>query len=549
MDKGEKLLIFLALVVVGALLFSSVPALAGENPRRGKSLAEARQALEQQLRGVPGFVGIAHSKERGEITVFVENEQARGIAPQRFEGYPVRVEVTGKIQALATQVAEPTTAVSGDTKGEVRPLVGGISLSAYVTKGRTLYLYAGTLGMVTYNDKILSNAHVIAMEPGTHKFLNMGTPIIQPGTLDGGRLANRAGELEAYIPIVFGPGGQNYADAAIGSIDGGVSASPGEQYRLDEQGNRNDYNISGTATVDVGHTLRKSGRTTGVTTGAVVHTNASVWVWYGSQRAYFVDQIAVAQTDWSFAAPGDSGSAVDKGGQFVGLVFAGSEAAIFINKAEHIIAGLGIAVEPVVPPTLKSITVTPETATIAVGESQQFTVIGIYDDGSERDLTEEVEWASSDESIATIDERGVATGVAGGEVTITATLDDLVGEASLTVEPAPEVTEISATIIHSTSWWQNPNFWRASVTVLVIKVGTEAPVEGAKVTGTWNGASVSGFTDSRGEVTLSSNKIRRNVSSVTFRVVAVEAEGYLWDEKAEEKVILRPQRRAVSFSQ
>ncbi len=43
---------------------------------------------------------------------------------------------------------------------------------------------------------------------------------------------------------------------------------------------------------------------------------------------------------------GRFGSAVDKDGKFVGLLFAGSERSAVISKAEHIIDGLGIAVEP-----------------------------------------------------------------------------------------------------------------------------------------------------------------------------------------------------------
>ena len=149
------------------MLFSSVPASAGENHGRGKSLGEARKALEQELLPLAGagFVGIAHSEPEGEITVFVENEQAKGRVPRSFEGYEVRTKVTGRIQTLSTQVMEPLANVSDERRSEVRPLVGGISLSACVTKGAGIYLYAGTLGMVTYDDRILSNAHVIAMNP------------------------------------------------------------------------------------------------------------------------------------------------------------------------------------------------------------------------------------------------------------------------------------------------------------------------------------------------------------------------------------------------
>jgi hypothetical protein len=331
------------LVLVGALLFGSIPATAGENPGRGKSLAEAAKALEQELLPLAGdgFVGIAHSEAEGEIIVFVEDEEARRKVPRSFEGYTVQTEVTGKIQTLSTEVVEPLIDVSAERQGVVSPLVGGISLSAYVRRGMGIYPYAGTLGMVTYDNKILSNAHVIAINSETGEFLDMGTPVIQPGSYDGGTLDDRVGALEAYIPIDFAPNAKNYADAAISSIDGGVEASPGEQFY--EGGN---YWIEGWTEVSKGDIVRKSGYTTGVTAGEVVRTNVSVVVWYGDHSAYFVDQIVVTQDNWSFAAPGDSGSAVDKDGQFVGLLFAGSERSAVISKAGHIIDGLGIAVEP-----------------------------------------------------------------------------------------------------------------------------------------------------------------------------------------------------------
>ena len=341
MKKEKKLLLLLALVLVGVLLFSSVPASAGENPGRGKSLAEARKTLEQELLPLTGagFVGITHSEAEGEITVFLENEQAQQRMPRSFDGYAVRTEVTGKIQAFSTQVAEPLTDVGEARRGEVSPLVGGISLSAYDASWS--HVYAGTLGMVTYNDKILSNAHVIAMNPGTYNFLDTGTPIIQPGSYDGGRSGNRVGALQAYIPINFNPNAKNYADAAIGSIDVGVNASPGEQFS--ETG---DYWIEGWTSVSQGDTVRKSGRTTGVTSGEVLYTNVAVVVSYGSKSAYFADQIVVTQDNWAFAAPGDSGSAVDKDGKFVGLLFAGSAGYAVICKAKYIIDGLSIDVEP-----------------------------------------------------------------------------------------------------------------------------------------------------------------------------------------------------------
>jgi hypothetical protein len=340
MTKDKKLLLSLALALIGALLFSVIPASAGENPGHGKSLAEARSALERELSPLAGagFVGIGHSEAGGEVIVFVEDEQTKQRVPRSFNGYKVRTEVTGKIQTLTTQVAEPLASVSPERRGEVIPLVGGISLSAWTPPP----YYAGTLGMVTYDGKILSNAHVIAMEPDTDNFLDLGAAIIQPGSGDGGRSGAQVGTLEDYVPLDFDPDAENYADAAIGSIDGDVDVSYGEQF-----GEGGNYWIEGWTQVSIGDTLRKSGRTTGVTAGQVINTNISVWIEYGNQTARFVDQIAVAQDNWSFAGAGDSGSAVDKDGELVGLVFAGNEHYVYINKAQHIIDELGIAVEPV----------------------------------------------------------------------------------------------------------------------------------------------------------------------------------------------------------
>jgi hypothetical protein len=373
MKSRTGFLLFLILVLVGALAIGSVPASAAENPAPGSSLGEARAALEQELLPLTGagYVGIADSEADDVITVFIEDEQAEQRVPRSFEGYTVQTEVTGRMQGFATAVLEPLADVSSERQGEVSPLVGGISLSAYVRRGAGVYPYAGTLGMVTYDDKILSNAHVIAINEQTGDFLDTGTPIIQPGSYDGGTQSDRIGALEAYVPIDFATSARNYADAAIATIDDGVEASAGEQFY--EGG---DYWIKGWADVSRGDIVRKSGCVTGVTAGQVSRTNASVVVWYGDRSAYFVDQIVVTQHNWSFAAPGDSGSAVDKDGKFVGMLFAGSESSAVINKAKHIIDGLGIAVEPVAGQFGLTITSTPGGSVTVPGEG-----MSLRDDG------------------------------------------------------------------------------------------------------------------------------------------------------------------------
>ncbi len=70
--------------------------------------------------------------------------------------------------------------------------------------------------------------------------------------------------------------------------------------------------------------------------------------------------------------------------------------------------------------TLSSVSITPGSASIAQGTSQQFTAIGTFSDNSAQDLTSLVTWQSSSPSVAAIINTGLATGVAIGSVQITA---------------------------------------------------------------------------------------------------------------------------------
>jgi tetratricopeptide (TPR) repeat protein/uncharacterized protein YjdB len=72
--------------------------------------------------------------------------------------------------------------------------------------------------------------------------------------------------------------------------------------------------------------------------------------------------------------------------------------------------------------TLKSIAVTPASSSVALGTSQHFMATGTYSDGSTQDITSTSVWTSSDAADATIEGgSGVATGIAAGTVSITAT--------------------------------------------------------------------------------------------------------------------------------
>lgn len=85
--------------------------------------------------------------------------------------------------------------------------------------------------------------------------------------------------------------------------------------------------------------------------------------------------------------------------------------------------------------SLVSIQVEPNPATIPKGTTQRFFATGNFSDGSSRQIGL-VTWSSGDDTTATINDVGLATGVASGAVTITATSGLIHGSASLTVDNA-----------------------------------------------------------------------------------------------------------------
>ena len=107
-------------------------------------------------------------------------------------------------------------------------------------------------------------------------------------------------------------------------------------------------------------------------------------------------------------------------------------------------------------PVLRSISVTPAAPNVPVGETAQFAAAGTYTDGSTQIITGTVTWASAEPGVATVSTGGLATPVAQGTASITATAGTVSGEASLTVPP-PVIT-VTWTGKASGSW-QDPANW------------------------------------------------------------------------------------------
>ena len=94
---------------------------------------------------------------------------------------------------------------------------------------------------------------------------------------------------------------------------------------------------------------------------------------------------------------------------------------------------VGSASLQVATAVLQSIKVTPTSASILVGQNQQFAASGTFSDGSTANITNSVTWTSSSPTVATVSITGLAFGVAAGRTTVTAVSGSISGTATLSV--------------------------------------------------------------------------------------------------------------------
>ncbi len=148
------------------------------------------------------------------------------------------------------------------------------------------------------------------------------------------------------------------------------------------------------------------------------------------------DTVAVA-VDWTATGGSISDSTSGKGMHY-GRFKAGGQTGQFKVKATDPTSGLTDSATAVVTATaapVASVVVLPTTATTSLGGTTQFQAIPLDASGTAlggRVIT----WASSNTAVATVDGSGLATGVAAGSATITATCEGQSGTAALTVTAA-----------------------------------------------------------------------------------------------------------------
>ena len=272
---------------------------------------------------------------------------SRDLVPASLEGTPTDVIETGVIRALQS----PTE--------KHRPAPGGVSIGHRD-------ITAGTLGCLVKKDGrpvILSNNHVLANSNAAE----IGDPILQPGPYDGGRFPeDHIADLEHFIPINIGglpsecpiaTGTASFLNSIARLFGSGVQLQAIEQQPAENLVdaaiarplNPDDVkdeilNIGVPQAVveaELGMAIRKSGRTTGFTTGEIQQVDVTVNVQYGQGRiATFTDQLMAG----AMSQGGDSGSAVlDEHNNLVGLLFAGSDTSTILNRIQNVFSELGVS--------------------------------------------------------------------------------------------------------------------------------------------------------------------------------------------------------------
>ncbi len=324
--------------------------------------------LFQELSENDNIIGIGegHKWIRGENTgqkatvVLVRKKLGKdnllrgSIIPQRLNNRPTDVIEVGDIRLY------------NDRTGMMRPARPGISIGHYKVS-------AGTLGAIvkdrlTGETLILSNNHVLAnSSDGTDDRAAAGDIILQPGSIDGSSDPAEAtiGYLERFIPLnrrvaasqcpiaklfettlnkciaIFRPNYQIKVlreNDAVNVVDCAVARPVSEAVVTDEI--LGFGKVAGIKEPEIGMEIKKSGRSSGITSSFILATDVTVRVDVGNKEyGIFTDQILAGP----MSVPGDSGSLIlTEDNHAVGLLFAGSEKVTMLNRIDHVFDALNI---------------------------------------------------------------------------------------------------------------------------------------------------------------------------------------------------------------
>jgi trimeric autotransporter adhesin len=233
-------------------------------------------------------------------------------------------------------------------------------------------------------------------------------------------------------------------------------------------------NVSGSATLTVTAPILVS--------IAIAPGNSSIAAGYTEQFAAagtFTDggtQDLTSTATWSSSVP--AVATIPAGGLATAITVGTTSIGASVNGIA------GTTTLTVAPPVLLSIAVTPANPLVPAGDTQQFSVVGTFSDGSMQNLTSIATWSSSVPSIAAINSSGLATATTQGTSIISASANGFTGSTALTVAP-PALVSIAVTPGNATFSVGNTRQFKA--------VGTfsDGSTQNLTSTATWTSSSTS----------------------------------------------------------
>jgi hypothetical protein len=369
---SKRLLVLAAAAIVTTLVIwgcgkSSAPLSPGSDATTVGVLDARNPAIQSAMRiqdrhtpdlmRLEGVVGTATGlDERGNpaIKVYTETALATGRLPLELEGLRVIQEVTGRIVAFKGPPGGGGGGGGGGTDPKAKqtpPIQLGTSGSPAgdIANG---YCCGGTLGaLVTKGGKqyIMSNSHVFAgdvVSGGNGTTSSLGDDIIQPGLIDVNCSAAGAQAVAdlSSLSTLYPPNSTPNVDVAIAEVRSGMVRTDGSILDIGTLS-------ASTVSASVNQSVKKMGRTTGLTRSSISGLNATISVGYsdecagGSFTKTFTGQIVVKNRGSKFLNSGDSGSLmvedVTTNPRAVGLLYAGSSTSAIAQPIGDVLGYLG----------------------------------------------------------------------------------------------------------------------------------------------------------------------------------------------------------------
>ena len=319
-----------------------------EHPRAHEALTIQKNVTHgmMQLPGVLGTaVGVADTGE-GTLVIYVDRDHpshgdlARSF-PAQIRGAQssvnVRVELTDKFVAYAAHTAKQSLPIQlGTSGGWSKDLANG-------------YCCGGTLGaLVKVNgiQYIMSNYHVFESDivaGGNGIIASSGDPVIQPGLIDANCSAANAQSVGTLVKLSSLP--NSNVDVSLAQVTSGKVNTTGAILEIGTISKN-------TVAAALRQKVKKSGRTTGLTSSTISGLNASISVAYENECAggvaftkIFTGQIVVSNSGSKFLNAGDSGSLmvenVTTNPRAVGLLYAGSTTSAIANPIGPVLSFIG----------------------------------------------------------------------------------------------------------------------------------------------------------------------------------------------------------------